>query len=357
MSVDELHDLLTDTGARKQPAKDVERTVPFDPMRRRTLVKWSFATTAAAGLGVASVGKVGVADVEWLQRTAARLHGLDQQHGGETLWQAAAASVKDGYLMLEQGTYSPNVSQQLLMATGRLQICAGWLAFDAGLHEIARSCYEGALALARQANDPEVEIRALANVAFQSNLLGSPREARRFATAAEHAATSVRESPVLAVIPQLRHAVASSLLADARDTDRAITRARSALDRDSSEPTQEWCAFLTPMEIDGVEATCALELGQASRAEALLVQAIAGYGNRYARNRALYRVRLARARLDRGAVDGAAEAAAVALDDLAHELASWRVSSELDSVACRLADYPAVAGVGRFLADYQAMSH
>src|SRR5918998_6966820 len=89
----------------------------------------------------------------------------------------------------------------------------------------------------------------------------------------------------------------------------------------------------------------ALELGRASRAEALLEQTIAGYGSRFARNRALYRVRLARARPDMKAVEGAAEAATGALDELSDGIASWRVSSELDAVARRLADYPDVAGV------------
>ncbi len=69
-----------------------------------------------------------------------------------------------------------------------------------------------------------------------------------------------------------------------------------------------------------------------------------------------YRVRLARARLDMKAVDGAAEAATGALDDLSGGLASRRVSSELDAVARRLTKYPEVADVGSFLTSYRAMS-
>lgn len=352
LSVDELHGLLTDIGVQEQPNKHVERKVPFDPMRRRTFVKWSFATTAATGLGIESTAKVSSADVARLQHTTARLYRLADQHGGETLWQAAAARVNEGYLILERNTYSSSIGQQLLMTTGRLQVCAGWLAFDAGQDDAARACYEGALALARQADDSDVEIRALANLARQSYVLGRPREAQRLATAAEHVAVSAGGSSRLAVITQLRKAVASSLIADASEAARAITQARRALDRDRDEPTEEWCAFLSPAEVDGIEATCALELGWASRAESLLEQAVASYGNQYARNRALYRVRLARARLDMKAVDGAAEAANGALDDLSGELASWRVSSELDDVARRLADYPAVTGVESFLTQW-----
>ncbi len=332
------------------------RAVPCDPMRRRTLVTWGLVTTAATGLGVASAGAVGAADIARLQRTEARLQRLGGRHGGENLWQAASASANEGYLMLEARSYGPSVGQQLLMATGRLQVCAGSLAFDAGRHDVARACCTDALALARQAGDPEVEIRALSDLARVSYVLDRPREARRLASAAEQVAASAGELPRLAVIPQFRNAMASALMSDARETDHAITQARRALDRAHDEPVEEWNAFLSPFEIDGCEATCALELGQAARAEALLERVIAGYGSRFTRNRALYRARLARARLDNGAVDGAAEAANVVLDELSGEVASWRVNGELDGVARRLADYPDVEGADRFLARYRSMS-
>ena len=357
VSGEELHELLLNNAElHEQPGEDVEGKVPFDPMRRRTFVKWGLATPVVTGLGIGSVAKVGAADVARLQHTAARLYRLTDQHGGDTLWQAAMAGVHEGRLMLERGTYSPNVGQQLLMATARLQECAGWLAFDAGQDNVAWASYTDALALARQANDREVELWALANLARQSFVVGQPREALRLATAAAQVTAAVGWSPRLAAIPHLRRAVASALVADARDADRAIIQARTVLDRDHDEPSDEASAFLGPAELDGIEATCALELGRVSRAETLLEQAITGYGSRFARNRALCRVRLARARLDMNEIEGAAEAATGALYDLSGGLASWRVSSELDAVARRLAEYSEVTDVERFLADYRTMS-
>jgi hypothetical protein len=94
--------------------------------------------------------------------------------------------------------YGDVVGKRLLNATGRIQMCAGWLAFDSGRHHIARSCYTEALALARQAGDAEVEVHALSNLAFQSNVLGRPREAMRFvegAMRADSAPTGGRDSP------------------------------------------------------------------------------------------------------------------------------------------------------------------
>jgi tetratricopeptide (TPR) repeat protein len=258
--------------------------------------------------------------------------------------------------MLEHGIYSESVGQALLKATGRMQMCAGWLAFDAGRQDVARSCYTEALALATQAGDAEVETHALANLAFQSNVLGRPREAARFADGAERAAAAPHGRARLAAIPYLRQAVALGLAQDAIGSGRAITRARQVLDRDADQPTEEWCAFLSPAELDGVEGTCLVELGRPDRAETLLQQAIDGCGDHYARNRALYRVRLARTRLAGNAVDGAAEAATAALDDLTGQVASWRVSSELTKVAQRLTEYPGEPLVTDFLARFTALT-
>ena len=55
-------------------------------------------------------------------------------------------------------------------------------------------------------------------------------------------------------------------------------------------------------------------------------------------------------------MDGAAETANTVLDDLSGDVASWQVSSELSTVARRLAGHPQVDSVGQFLDRYRAMS-
>jgi hypothetical protein len=97
-----------------------------------------------------------------------------------------------------------------------------------------------------------------------------------------------------------------------------------------------------------------VELGQAKRAEVLLERAIQELGGQFARNRTLYRVRLARARLDSRQADGAAEAANTALDDLETQVASWRVEEELAAVAARLGDFRQEQSVTMFLDRYHA---
>ncbi|MFI5496705.1 helix-turn-helix domain-containing protein [Actinoplanes sp. NPDC051859] len=345
--------------ARLERSARVKNAVPFDPMRRRSLLKLGVAVPASTMVPDASahqrpMGKIGVADTMELEKIAVWLYGLDYQHGGATLWQSAATSVAAGYSMLEHGTYGEVIEQRLLHATGRIQMCAGWLAFDSGHQTVARSCYTEALALARQANDAEVEAHALANLAFQSNVLGKLREAARFTEGAIRAASGAQEQARLGTIPQLRRAMTSALNKDRSSYERAIKEARTILDRDHDRPTKEWYAFLSPAELDGVEATCLIELNAPKRAERLLVQAIDSHGGRYARNLALYRVRLARARLDLKEPDGAARAASDALSDLTGKVASWRVSCELDAVTERLAGHAQMPCVAEFLERYSA---
>ncbi|WP_432829328.1 hypothetical protein [Dactylosporangium sp. CA-092794] len=329
-------------------------TVASDTVDRRTLVAWGVAAAGVAALGPRrrTVGRVGRAQIQELQQGAARLYALDYQHGGDTLWLAARAMAADAHLMLEQGSYTDEIERSLLSAIGRLHLCAGWLAFDAGQHDDARICYNEALSVAHQATDPDVEAHAFANLAFQSNILGKPREGLRFANAAARAASAPNAPTRLAAVPQLRIAMALSASNDKNGSNAAIKQARHIIDGDADKPTTEWYSFLSPIELDGVEGTCALNLNDPRRAEPLLMRAIQGHSDAYARNRALYSVRLAQARLDNSTIDGAAEAAASALDDLRGQVASWRVSAELDQIAQRLSSHRGIDGVDEFLHQY-----
>jgi hypothetical protein len=341
--------------AEAAPVTPIDQAVASEDVRRRTLMVGGAATAAASLSASAATTSVGMADVKRLQRSAARLHSLDQQHGGDMIWHAAQARAHDGKQMLEYGNYTDTVGQQLLTATGQLQICAGWLALDAGQRETARSCLGEALAMGRQAKDAQIETRALAILALQSIALSRPREALRYAAGAEHAATGQGCPAWLAVIPQLRLARGNSLMGNAADADRAIAQARRVLERDNTASDEEWSAFLSPAEVDRIEASCLIELQRPAHAERLLEHTIAGYAKKCARNLAMGRVRLVCARLDMGAVDGAVEAAHSVLDALTSDVASWWVASELDAVAMRLAAYPQVDSVEGFLTRYQAV--
>ncbi len=326
--------------------------VASEDMRRRALL------TGTAGAAVAGVlperlgarARLGVADVDELQRRVTRLYAMDFKHGGEGLWRNAVGYAEEANRWLDQATYTPGVGRRLLSVAARMHMCAGWLAADAGRQDVARSCYIEALGQAKQADDVEVETHALANLALQANVLGNPRQALRWAEASERAAARPGGHSRLRVIPQLRLARAYALSGRRADFERAMVRARTQLGRADDRPVERWCSFLTEAEVDGIEGTSTLEMGQHARAVRLLGRAVDGHGDEYARSRALYRTRLACAKLraDRD-VEAAARLADSALDDLADTVDSWRVARELDLAVLGLAPYRSVPAVEAFL--------
>lgn len=319
--------------AKREPVE-----VASDPVNRRTFVTRGAALAAVATLpaGFPKGRRVGAADVERIQDRVDRLYAMEYAYGGESLWQAALGYAQEAYMMLDHGTFSDAVGKRLMEVAGRMQMCAGWLAFDAGHQDVARSAYNEALGLARQADDAEVETHALANLAFQSNVTGAPRQAARWAEAANRAASATDRYALLAVIPQLRLALASALAGERSAFEKAMTRSRKKLDADFGKPVEAWCSFLTPAELDGIDGTCALELGDSQRAVRLLTSAIAQHGDDYSRGRAIYRVRLSRAHLgSRGDLEHAVAVGHTAIDDR-KRVASWRLDHELGQLAADL---------------------
>ncbi|GAA2365300.1 XRE family transcriptional regulator [Catellatospora methionotrophica] len=338
-------------------ARRLAARVTSEAMKRRTLM----AGTMGAVLGGLLPGRkeagyrLGLSDVAQIPRHVDRLFAMDYQFGGESLWQVAVGYATEARWWLENGVLTGDVEEALLHATSRVQMCAGWLAFDAGRHDVARNSYHEALGLARQAQDAEAETHALANLAFMSNVLGSPKEGRRWADAAERAACATDEHARLSIIPMLRVAMSSALTGEKRSCERALSTARRYLERDEDRPVAEWLAFVTWHELDGIEATCAMELGETDRSIRLFNESIDAHPDGFARNRATYKVRLALASLDAQEVEQAAAAAHSALDDLSGNVTSWRLSTELGAVANKMASHHTAPVATNFVTRYRAL--
>jgi transcriptional regulator with XRE-family HTH domain len=327
-------------------------------MKRRALMGGAVAATVAGLLPIGDeparrAGRIGRSDVAWLHSNMEHLYRLDYQHGSGVIWQTAATMAVSGSDMLERGTYDESVEIALLRATARMQMCAGWLAFDAGQQDAARTCYTEALTLAKQAGDAEVETHALSNLAFQANALGMPRQARRLGNAAADAASRPADNAYLSILPQLRLAVSHALSGDGAASDAAVATARRVYERVSDQPSPDWCSFIGQAELNSIEGSSALALGRNQRAVELLGRAVASHvGDKYARNRVSSRVRLARAQLALGDLDQAAASGNTALDEVDGSVTSWRVANELKAVARGLATHPAVPGAATFVDRY-----
>lgn len=348
-------------------------TVPTDgdpevgdaQMRRRDLLKGLSGAAALVGLSLVGeeednplaaeeYGRIGEAHAAQLEETPHHLYKLDYRYGGDTLCDQAAAQLQRASRLLNRGTYGDAVGQRLQIAMGELGICAGWLAFDAGRQDQARYCYTEALAAARMANHPELEVHVLANMSMQAVALDRPKEGLRLAEAAQRSAHGW-VTPTLASLLAVREARAWAKLREGNNAERSMTIARTSFDqRTSDENNPVWIAFFDEAELAGNEGVCQLDLGKPNRASELLEDACEGQRDSFVRNRSLYTVRLALAYLARRDVSAACQLAQNALTLVANEVTSTRTLNELRDLRRRLGAFRTSPSARGFTARFDA---
>ncbi|MDX6315765.1 MAG: hypothetical protein QOF44_5229 [Streptomyces sp.] len=303
------------------------------------------APTLAQAAPAHRVGRTEVRAVEEAVRTI-RLH--DDRYGADGLYQQAGQSLRTAYRLLDEGSYSQSVADDLQAGAGELAISVGWLAHDSGRFADARSYYAEALATARMAGDPALEAHAFCNAAFLARDAGRPREAVRAAQAAQQAARRLG-SPRLLSLLALREAGGRAGLGDRTGCERALIRAQSLFGRGATDADPEWMSFFGEAELAGLEAQSWAALGDHRRAAEQARRAVGLQDPHFARNTALYGAELTGDLAAAGRPDEAAAAGSRVLDLLGSRVHSTRIRSMLDGAARAMRPYRREAGVADFL--------
>ncbi|MDH6126570.1 tetratricopeptide repeat protein [Kitasatospora sp. GP82] len=295
--------------------------------------------------------KVGAAEVQGVEQAVRNIRLLDDAHGADTLFELAGQSLRNAYVLLNDGEYSTATERRLQSGAGELAISVGWLAHDSNRLTDARSFYSEALATARMADDAALETHVFCNSAFLARDAGRPREALRAAQAGQAAARRLDSDRLLSLLA-MREAGGWALLNDRAACERALSRAYTLFDRGESEADPEWMSFFGEAEIAGLEAQCWSALGEWDRASERACRAIALQDPHFVRNRVLYTAELAHDRLGQGDLAGAARhgSAAVAL---LGEVRSARIRGMLADTAEHLSAHRSVAEVAEFLGAYR----
>lgn len=356
----------------ESPATVSPTTVPShaqrdvgDQMRRRSVLKGLTGAAALVGFTLAGedeedplagddFGRVGEAHAAQLEDAPKHLYSLDYRYGGDTLCDQASAQLRRANRLLNRGTYSGPVGRRLQVATGELGICAGWLAFDAGRQDQARYCYTEALAAARMANDPQLEVHALANMSMQAVSLDRAREGLQMAEAAQRVAKKWN-TPTMEALLAMREARAHAKMSDGAAARHAMSRARAAFERrpdDENRPV--WIGFFDEVELAGNEGTCEYDTGRFGRAADLLEFARTAQRDNMVRNKSLYTVRLASATLGRRDVDRAIELGEEALTMVANEVTSTRTLNELRAFRRELTKVSTAAAARNFASRFDS---
>ncbi|MGW4382316.1 tetratricopeptide repeat protein [Kitasatospora sp. NPDC004531] len=294
--------------------------------------------------------RVGDAEVRSVEQAVRHIRLLDDVHGADTLFDLAGQSLRNAYVLLNDGEYSAETARRLQTGAGALAISVGWLAHDSNRMLEARSFYSEALATARMSQDTALEAHVFSNSSFLARESGRPREALRASQAGQTVAAGQGSDWLLSLMV-MREANAWALLGDRKACEQALKRAHDLFDRGPKDADPEWLSFFGEAELAGQEAQCWSALGDWKRANDRAEQAVGLQLPHFARNRALYTAELAHDRLGRGDVAGAAlqGSEAVAMFD---QVSSTRIRGMLAHTADRLRRHSSVAEVREFLEGY-----
>ncbi|KDN23530.1 hypothetical protein [Amycolatopsis rifamycinica] len=280
--------------------------------------------------------RVGLADVQRLEDTVARLRARDYRYGGGAC-DEAVAEVLPHALGLLGGTVRGKVRPRLCTAVADLYNLAGWIRFDDDRPDAALDAFAQALDLAVEAGNHDLQ----ANIRYRAGRLLLHYDAvdpalTEFARGREAALRA--RSPLAQAILSANQAWAHAKKADVVSALNCLHQARREFaDAEGAEPSP-WAAFFGPTDLAAMIGTVYGELAQVVDVRhgrdgiPALVDAIAGYGPEMARSRSLTVIWLATVHALAGDLDVAAEAGREAIE-LAGTLHSPRTRQRLRTLS------------------------
>ncbi len=270
---------------------------------------------------------VGAADVEAIEQATAAFSRQDHAHGSGLICHAAVAQLRV-VLPLLDAQVNPEVRPQLLIATARLAMQAGWMSFDAKRHDAARRLWMIGLGLARDAADhplgSDLTVYLLFDMALQAVHLQRPDEALRLVQIGQGAAVGVHPASA-ATMSSLAcvQAKAHGARRDAAACDRALGQAEEHFSTIDPATRPPWGAHLNDAGIASHQGGAHYQLALADRdsraarkAVPLLRHAVDQFGPTRGRGRALCLPALAGAHALAGDTDTAVEVGHQAVDTI-----------------------------------------
>ncbi|MEV4503798.1 hypothetical protein [Streptomyces klenkii] len=303
-------------------------------MDRRSFVADSAG--AAAGLALGSSNAVGSAHIAELREGLRSLYTLDDAYGGDAVRSLAVRHLRRIRRVINTGTYPDTIGRQLQLLAGETAEQCAWLHYDADDQVAARRYWGEALTTATMLRDESLEILVLASLSMQAIHEDRPRDGYDLARAARTRAVPFG-SPALLSLIAAREARALAGLGDHGGARSRLADSFRMADRTGrGRPAPEWAAFHCHAELDFVQGLLYGEAGHYSSAVPFLRAALSRQDRVYGRNRALYRLTLARSLVQAGEAEEAAAEAVASLEHLA-EVESGRVVRRLAEVRDLLA--------------------
>ncbi len=247
--------------------------------------------------------------------------------------------------MINTGSYSDSIGRQLRLLAGETAEHCGWLAYDADEHDNASRHWGDALTVGTMLQDDSLQILVMASMSLQAVNTGRPRDGLEFARSARRLAELLGSRRLQSVLAT-REARALAVMQDPSGARRTLAEAmRLSEHAGRGRPAPAWADYHGQAELDFAQGMLFTDIGHHRAAIPYLNAALAHQESQYGRNRALYRLTLARTMVQAGEVDGGAAEAVAALGHLA-EVQSGRVVKRLVEVRDLLYDAGSKAARG-----------
>jgi tetratricopeptide (TPR) repeat protein len=275
-------------------------------MKRRTLVGGSIAAAAAAAPGT-STRRIGMSDVERLQRRFAEVIASDHRYGGQLGIEQRAAALADEALNLQNaGSATQRVRSNLYACAASFRSSAMWAAIDGRRYSDAKAHMSEAQALAEMSGDQAIKFRIWSHAGAMYRHIGRPGEA----FAANDVARNLhitRRDPMFASLGLARQAAIHGAAQERAGTRRTFDQAQDALQRaDPDEYRPVWLrAFYDDAELHSLALSAHLALGDYATAESHAHRCLSTLRPHMRRSHAITTTRLAHAQLAQGDLEAA----------------------------------------------------
>ncbi|MEU6680874.1 XRE family transcriptional regulator [Streptomyces sp. NPDC046925] len=306
-----------------------------DPMKRRSIVAGTVAVVAAAAApGNAAARRIGMSDIERLQRTFADVIASDHRHGGQVAIERRAVALATEALNLQNaGSATQRVRSSLYACAASFRSSAMWAAIDGRRYSEAVGHMREAQALAELSGDQAIKFRIWSHAGSLYRHMGRPADA----AAANDVARGLyitRRDPLFASLGIARQMAIQGVMQDRSGLRRAYDQAQEAMDRaDPGAYRPVWLlAFYDEAELHSLALSAHLSLGDYPAAEYHAHRSLAALRPYMLRSRAITTSRLAHAQLAQGDPDAATRTAmTVSKDAATHHARVSRMLQEFGS--------------------------
>ncbi|MCX4970111.1 XRE family transcriptional regulator [Streptomyces sp. NBC_00654] len=289
-------------------------------MKRRTLVGGIVAAAASAATpSTAWPRRIGMSDVDRLQKRFTEIIASDQRHGGRLgLEQRAAALADDALNLQNAGTATQRVRNSLYASAAAFRSSAMWAAIDSRRYDVAEAHMREAQALAEMSSDQAIKFRIWSHAGTLYRHMGRPADS----LAANDVARNLhltRRDPLFACLGHARQAASLGLTNDTTAVRHALACAQEALERaDPGLARPVWMtAVRNGAELETLALAAHLRLGNFAQAETHAHRSLALLHPQMRRDRAINTARLAAAQLGQRDIEPAIATAMKVPSDIA----------------------------------------